>query len=40
MDPVQNLVEQRLNHTLVDHNLLLIGLGRPVKFDNVLKTPD
>ncbi len=37
MYSVQNLVEQRLDHALVDHHLLLVGLGSAVELDDVLK---
>ena len=35
MNAVEDLVEQRLDHSFVDHNLLLVGLGSPVEFDDV-----
>ena len=35
MDAVEDLVEEALDHALVDHDLLLAGLGRPVVLDDV-----
>ena len=35
MDPVEDLVQQRLDHALVHHDLLLVGLGRAVELDDV-----
>ena len=35
VDAVEDLVEERLDHPLVDHDLLLVGLGRPVELDDV-----
>ena len=35
VDAVEDLVEERLDHALVDHDLLLVGLGRPVELDDV-----
>ena len=35
MDPVEDLVEQRLDHALVHHDLLLVGLGSAVELDDV-----
>ena len=37
MDPVEDLVQQRLDHPLVDHHSLFVGLGSAVEFDYVLK---
>ena len=35
MNPVENLVQQRLDHALVHHDLLLVGLRRTVELDDV-----
>ena len=35
VDPVEDLVEQRLDHALVHHDLLLVGLGSAVELDDV-----
>lgn len=35
VDAIENLVEERLDHALVHHDLLLAGLGRPVVLDDV-----
>ena len=35
VDAVEDLVEERLDHALVDHDLLLVGLGRAVELDDV-----
>ena len=35
VDSVEDLVEERLDHALVDHDLLLVGLGRAVELDDV-----
>ncbi len=37
MNSVENLVEQRLDHALVDHHSLLVGLGSTMELDDVLK---
>jgi hypothetical protein len=37
VDSVENLIEQRLDHALVNHHSLLVGLGGTVEFDDVLK---
>ena len=37
MDSIQDLIEEGLDHSLVDHDLLLVGLGRPVELDDVPK---
>lgn len=36
MDPIQNLVEQRLDHPSGELHGLLVGLRRPVEFDDML----
>lgn len=36
MDAIQNLVEQRLDHSSRQLKWLLVGLGRSVKLNNVL----
>ena len=36
LNAVQDLVQQRLHHPPRDHHRLLVGLGRPVVFDDVL----
>ena len=37
MNPVEDLVEQRLDHSLVDHHSFFVGLGSAVELDNVLE---
>ena len=37
MNPIEDLVEQRLDHSLVDHHSLFVGLGSAVELDNVLE---
>lgn len=37
MDPVQDLVEQRLDHASGELHGLLVGLRRPVELDDVLR---
>lgn len=37
MDAIQDLVEQRLDHSSGQLERLLVGLGRSMKLDNVLQ---
>lgn len=37
MDAIQNLVEQRLDHSSRQLKRLLVGLGRSVELNNVLR---
>ncbi len=38
MNPIKDLVQERLHHAFVHHHLPLVGFGLPVELDDVLET--